>query len=535
MATARLNIDILREALGASAEEIVDRLWELGFEPELGEELEIDVTPDRPDLFSTYGVLRMLKGFFGVERKKLVTYPSDYQVVIQDVPVRPHAVFLVAKDVKIGEPELEDLIQLQEKIHTTYGRRRRKASIGFYRLDEIAFPVKYTARPPEEISFVPLDFSEEMNGLEILEKHPKGIEYGEIIKSAKRWPVLVDAEGKVLSLPPIINAEGIGRVTPGTKDVFVDVTGTCPRTVRKVLEIISMVLQEMGGKVFRVNLLPEGDEEPKSEYVQRRVRKAYVEQVMGIKMDTAKIAELLRAMDYKIINISDHEVVVGVPPYRADILHEIDIVDDVLRAYGINKLSPEFPRVPTIGKVSSKTRRMEALARLMVGYGFSEAYTFALTTRERQFEKMGIKGRAIELKDVKSGAEIVRVWLLPELLEALRLNKTEKKPIKLFEVSYIVLPDEWWENKPHLAALIYDSSANFTAIRRILDGVIRYLGINVEYRPVDHPSFLPGRAAEIVVDGKGIGVVGELHPRVIEAFDLELPVAAFELDLSKAI
>ncbi len=535
MATAKLNLELLERELDATSEEIVDRLWELGFEPELTDEgLEIDVTPDRPDLFSTYGVLRMLKGFFGKARKELQTYPSDYEVIVDNVPIRPEAVFLVAKGVKIGEEELEDIIQLQEKIHSTFGRKRRKASIGFYRLNEISFPVRYTALRPEEIRFTPLDFEEEMNALEILEKHPKGIEYGDIIRASKKFPALIDANGRFLSLPPIINAEGVGRVTPGTSDVFVDVTGTCSRTVRKVLEIISMVLQEMGGTVYRVRLQPSGEEQPLSRFEEWKLHKKTVEQVMGISLTPDEIAKYLELMDHKVVTTGETFKVL-VPPYRVDVLHEVDLADDVLRAHGINSLEPKLPRVFSVGGLLPETQLAEEISELLVGFGFVEVFTFALSTKERQFKKMRLSGRAVELEDVKSGVNVLRTLLLPELLETIRLNKTEKKPLNIFEVSYVVSPDEPFRNRLHVSAIIYHSKASFTEIRQVLDFLLKYLGLNFKYVEKEHPSFLPGRTAAVVVGKKEIGLVGEIHPEVLENFELDLPAAAFEVDISEVL
>src|SRR5262249_44040591 len=164
--------------------------------------------------------------------------------------VRPYIAGAIVKGVENSDNALKSWIGLQDRLDQTYGRKRKKASIGLYQADLVASPLKYTLSKPDETSFAPLGSDEKMTLAEIIEKHPKGIEYGPIISQFKEWPLLVDGDGKVLSLPPVINSNDLGRVTTDTRNVLVEVTGTSPEVVNDTLKIVVTALADRGGKIF---------------------------------------------------------------------------------------------------------------------------------------------------------------------------------------------------------------------------------------------------------------------------------------------
>ena len=510
MPTIQVNIKLLEKELNKPKEVIIDDLFELGLEFD-GEEdnyFYFEVGSDRPDLFTTYGVLRLLKSYYGLPKKELKIQKSNEKILVENPPeYRKYIVGFLCKNIPLDEEKLKELILFQEKLHQTIGRKRKKVAIGFYRADLIKFPVIYTSESPEKIKFIPLDFEEELNGYEILEKHPKGIEYGHLIKPP--FPHLKDSSGKTLSIPPIINSNDLGNVTPNDKNLFVDLTGNHLPTLLKVANVIATTLIEMGGEIFSMEIIhPEGNYEIDFNYFEVPFDLKECNEVLGLNLTENEAKELLKKMDYKISNK------VYAPPYRLDIISSVDVYEDVAKAYGFNKMIPELPEIFSIGKRFPKWRKIEFLRDLLVGLKFTEVMTFAMTDYGE-----------IELESTKCGAKSVRNYLLPEMLKFLSKNKEYPIPIKIFEIGDVIRN---LENKTHLCALIY--GGNFTEIRQVLDYILENLGIEPKYERATHEFFIEGRCAKCE-----IGLVGEVNPELLEKYNLEYPTAAFEIDLSKIL
>ena len=229
-----------------------------GFEGISGDELSLEVYPNRPDYLSEAGFARAMKSFIG-RRKGLTRYnvsKSDYTLTIDGSvsKVRPFTACAVVKGLKLDDTSIKSIIQFQEKLHSTYCRNRKKAAIGIYPLDRISWPIRYIARRSGDINFQPLDSGRSMSGKDILEKHPAGKTYAHLLEKADRYPIFVDSKDRILSMPPIINSEQTGKVTKSTKEVFIETSGFDLRVQEKLLNIIVSSFADMGGKIFAVNL-----------------------------------------------------------------------------------------------------------------------------------------------------------------------------------------------------------------------------------------------------------------------------------------
>jgi phenylalanyl-tRNA synthetase beta chain len=185
---------------------------------------------NRPELWSAEGLARELKGFLGVERgcKEYKSESTDLKVYVnlKLEKIRPFIACAVVKNVNLNDVIIKELMQFQEKIDASYGRNRKKTSIGLYNFDLLKFPLKYTLTKPHENAFVPLNFVQKFAPHEILKQHPKGQEYGNILKGLEEYPILIDNDGKVLSLPPVINSADLGKIDENTKNILIEVTGT---------------------------------------------------------------------------------------------------------------------------------------------------------------------------------------------------------------------------------------------------------------------------------------------------------------------
>ncbi len=520
-----------------SVAELEDLLFDMGFEIDKvdGDEIVIEVTPDRPDLLSTHGMAKAINHFLGEKPKEYETKKSGVKVIIDKGvdSVRPYTVCAVVKNLDIDENLLKEIIDFQEKLHEAFARKRKKAAIGIYPLEKISPPIYYKAEKPEDIKFIPLDSEVEMNGKEIIEKHPKGIEYKSLLEGKKKYPVFVDSKNEVLSMPPIINSARLGKVSCETKEIFIECSGDDLEILKKTLNMIATTLADAGGEVYSVNLdYPDRKiETPNLKAEEVKITPESANKILGLELDGEEIKILLGKMGYLIKD--EH---VFVPCYRTDILHEIDVVDDVARAYGVNNFKPIFPNVSTTGGLTKSTKIKNRLKELMVGFGFQEVFALALSSREEQFSKMGYEKDAIILDhQVEKSINMLRVSLLPELLKVLKCNQHYEFPQNVFEISDIVLPNEKSETKSediiYLSALISKPVAGYADISSIVDSLFSNIKMEYKFKKKEDPRFIKGRVAGIIVDGKEVGVIGEIYPGVLENFKLETPTVGFEIDI----
>lgn len=525
-----------------SIEQISQLLASMGMELEQidGDELKIDITPDRPDMVSAQGLVRALKAYRGDTIPTYKVHPSSYKVQVdQSVSrVRPKTVCAVVTGLTLDDDKLKQIIWVQEKLHDTFGRQRRKAAIGIYPMDAIVWPISYQADLLDNIQFVALGSDKSMNGKQILNEHPTGKAYGHLIKG-KKAAYFKDASGAILSMPPIINAESTGKVTLHTKDVFIECSGHDQQALHQTLVMICCMLADMGGTIHTVNVSYPNTTlvTPDMTGERRSLRISLINRLLGLDLDTQTCATLLTRMGYQVEQVTESDIVFTVAPYRVDIWHDVDVIDDILRGYGIENVDPIFPDVPGVGKQSDTSISASDVADVLVGLGFQEAVTLSLTNQQDQFNKMNIAildhmslGHAAE-----QSLSMIRVWLVPELIKCFMHNRNREFPQKLFEISDVVIPDTQCDvrcrNETRVVAGISGSQADFTAIRQVVDYLGRVLGVAVEYQPVEHGSFIPGRCASVHIDGKNIGMVGEIHPAVLEQWGLQMPLVCCELDL----
>jgi len=504
---------------------------------------------NRPDTWSAEGIARALRGLVGVE-KGLKKYPLAAKPVIDVhvdrrlLKIRPYIGCFVAFHPKLNDIVIRGLIHLQEKLDQTYGRRRRRSSIGFYNFDLISPPLSYTVCGPEAVKFVPLEGSEPLSLKQILETHPKGLEYGHIVKHHSKMPILLDAKGKVLSFPPIINSNDLGKVTADTKNILVEITGTSEETVLNSLNILATALGDRGSNlspaVIRYNYgsaktVKTPDLNPRRMQVDLEL----IQRIVGIDLKPSEIQSLLRRSRYEA-SMSRKTVKVQVPAYRLDVLHPVDIIEDIAIAYGLNRMQPRWPADLTVGGLSSLEEFADVIRELMIGFGFQEILTFIMTTPEDLYGRMNQeRAAAVEITNPKIATmTALRSWLLPSLMGFLANNRHVEYPQKLFEVGDCMIWDPKEQTRVRdvrkLACLTAHSKANFTEMKSYLQPFMANLGLDFKIEALSNPSFLEGRAGRIMVGSEDVGMIGEVHPQVIQNWNLEDPVSAMELDVSQA-
>ncbi|MHA1596563.1 MAG: phenylalanine--tRNA ligase subunit beta [Candidatus Asgardarchaeia archaeon] len=549
MPTINVSYKVLKELVGIdmSLDELRDKLMLIKCEVDNVEDdtLSIEVNSDRIDMLSVEGVARQLKGFLGLElgipKYDVVDRPITVFVENSVKRVRPYIKVAMVELKDMDEEILVQIMQLQEKLHKTWCRDRKKASIGVYDFDKIRSPITYKALKPDEIKFVPLEESEEMNGWEILEQNPKGRMYSHLLKDAEVFPILLDSRGTVLSMPPIINSEDT-KVTVDSKRLFIDVTGTSPKTVDYALNVMVSNIAERGAKICRLEVRYWDGKVEKTPNLSNRkmyVESEFIRKVSGLNLNDEEILQLLRKSRLDGSIVRDGEIEVIIPPYRCDFLHQVDVVEDILISYGYDKIPFELPETFTIGREHEIETLSSIVRDIMVGAGFQEVRNYVLTNKSFLFDRMLRKYR--DVVEVENPISVLysslRDMLVPGLLNFLSFNLHVPLPHKIFEVGDVILVREGLESKTeqhtHLAAAISDDSVSFEEIHSVLDRLMMQTVGNYELREGSYPFLIEGRCADVLIRGRKVGFIGEVNPQVILNFGINTPCAVFEVNLTE--
>jgi phenylalanyl-tRNA synthetase beta chain len=513
--------------------------------------IRLDLLAARPDLFDVGGLARALRGTLGIETglPRYETKSSSLEVYVDpsvrhETSYRPFISCAVMTLPPVDETSLIAIMKLQENLHWGVGRDRKLASIGVYDLATITGPITYRTMDPDKEPFVPLGMpGKKMTGRQILESHPKGMAYAELLAPLKRYPVLVDSKSQVLSMPPIINSEET-KLKQGTTRVFIDVTGISEAAVTKSLDTLVCSLCEIGGRAETVEISERGggkqttpDLKPRNTSVELTEAKRW----LGLPLNEHTLVNSLRKMRFDVQGAgpaSDGGFLVSYPPYRTDIRHPVDLLEDVAIGYGYGNIEPRLVRSMTVGTPRPEETLSEQVRQVLIGLGYSEIMSLPLTTEEHQFERLRMPTPAQypEVANPKLKAyNVVRTHLLSGLFEALRENRRRPMPQRLFEIDNVVELDPAAETgaaeQRRVALVEIGRESGYATARSVIDALLRELGWQPEYKASEHPTFVPGRAATFSVDGKPAGILGEVHPEVLTNFGLTYPVALAEVTL----
>jgi phenylalanyl-tRNA synthetase beta chain len=511
----------------------------VGWEGTKKDEFSVEVNPNRPDMLSVEGLARAFSSFMNI-KTGLKTYKAEKSIYMVKVdsatkPIRPYIVSAVVTGIEMTDEFIKSLMQIQEKLHVTHCRKRRKAAIGVHDLDKVKFPVVYTAKDPS-YKFIPLGEQKEMTLDNILKHTPKGKDYGWVLKGMDKYPILIDSDNKVMAMPPIINSIHT-MVEEKTKNLFIDITGTDEKTINEVLNVVVTSLAERGGRIQVVKVrYPDREiETPKLEMKMMNLEPTYVNKLLGLKLTNYEMIEYLQNMGFDAVEVGKTLQVV-IPCYRTDIMHAIDLVEDIAIAYGYDRFKPEIPNISTIGEENSLEAFSNRLKSFLIGYGLQEVITFMLTNKENLYKKMLMEEKdVIETANPKTEEySIVRNWLLPSLMEVLWRNRHREYPQNIFEVGDVIelssSSETGSKTMRRLGIVLCHSKANFSEIKSMVESILSNLGIK-DYKIEEStlPCFIPGRAAKIVINEKNLGRFGEIHPEVISNWELEMPAVACEI------
>ncbi|HEY5631400.1 MAG TPA: phenylalanine--tRNA ligase subunit beta [Nitrososphaeraceae archaeon] len=549
MPIVNLSINRLKKFLpDIDLDKILELLPFIGLDIESvnSEILRIEYNPNRPDFGSDYGIVRALRGLLEIEvgapKFEYIREGKYYVVNIDESikSVRPFVAAIVAKNGKLDDETIKQLIGMQEDLHNGIGRSREKASIGIHNLDNIKFPVTYKT-VDEDFSFVPLDLLSSQTIKAILRTSNQGKEYGYILeKKSKNYPILVDSQNNVLSFPPIINSDAT-KINKYSKSLFVEVTGTNQKSIEDILAVLAITLYDAGFEIQNVSICNFDGRHytAKMDPSDINIAPHYINTMLGLDLGINLIVKYLHKSRLNAKEIDKDTIKCTIPRYRTDIFNSVDIVEEVAIGYGIYNLKPTIPSSNLAGEKSSLSRYVDVIRQTMVGLQMLEVTNSSLVSNKVQYGLSGMKSPAkiLQVDGTKSEEhQILRDTLLPSLLKTLSHNVHEEYPQKLFEIGktfhWSDTISECWK----IGAIIAHKKAEYTEIKSVMQALLKMaFGKNADTTVDTNPIFIAGRCANIVVDEERIGILGEVTPLAIDSFKVRVPVAAFELNLSQLL
>ncbi len=515
---------------------------------------------NRPDLWSSVGLLRLLKQVQGAPKKtydffstKDKQIDTKYSVVVDKAlhHVRPYIASFVAKGLKIDQEVLDQLIQMQEKLGENYGQKRRGLAIGLYRLGGISFPVQYRAVDPKKTSFFPLGGEKTMNLVEILQEHPTGKKYAGLLEGLEQFPYLCDSQGETLSFPPVINSDSVGKVEIGDEELFVECTGADQEIVLLGASILATSFSDFGFTISPVSIeypydTPQGRKTVTPFYFQEHidVSLAYLKKMTGKQISTEEVLEALEMFDIACTPSKDKDILRVHPPiYRNDFLHQADVVEEVIIAKGLSFFAPEIPQDFTVGRLLPGEMYARRLRDIFVGLGYQEMVFNYLGSREDFIEMCypeeewaDIESRMLEIVNpISANYALVRMNPLGSFLRVEATSSRAVYPHMQFEIGKRAFRDDSHPEKTRtetiVGGLVCDGDADFNTIHRHMAAVLYYFSISYRLESSNDSRFLPGRAADVFVEGQHIGVYGELHPMILERWKIGQPCAYTEFTI----
>jgi phenylalanyl-tRNA synthetase beta chain len=544
-----ISISLLNKFFpGKDLNELIDSLPYIGLDIEGidNETIRVEYNPNRPDFASGYGIVRALKGILEIETgiPKFQFFKNNiYKINVESLvkQTRPVIVALVAKKNDVHDNEaIKQLISIQEDLHNGLGRRRKKASIGIHDLDTIKFPITYKT-VSDDFSFVPLGGISSNTIKQILNESDSGRKYGHILEKSNRYPIIVDEDNNVLSFPPIINGN-VTKVTPETNNLFIEITANNQKTADDILAILAITFHDTGFEIHNVSINNSGMIQftPKMDTLSIDVDVSYINSLLGLELTKKEIVLSLKKSRLDAHATDTDIITCIVPRYRTDILHAIDIVEEVAIGYGVYNLKPTMSSWNSVGQKNSLSIYFDIVRRTLSGLNMLEVVNFSLVNKESQYDLMGLKtpDNVLSVDATKSkDHEVLRESMIPSLLQSLSHNVHWQYPQKLFEIGKVFHRDNTIKESWCLAAVIAHNNADFTEIKSIMQTFLKVaFDKDVFTQENANSFFIEGRSASVILDKRSnIGMIGEITPLAIENFKIRVPVSAFELNLSQLL
>ncbi len=498
--------------------------------------LDIEIFPDRPDLLSPETLFHGMMPFLhdSPPSPRLAVKPGtiSMRVAPELSDIRPVILGAVVRGLELDEDIIKRLMDHQEKLHFALGRGRKRASIGVHDLSTLEPPFRVEAVERSH-SFIPLAMDEEMTIDEILEKHPKGVDYAHLLDGMDKVPIIFDSNDAVLSFPPIINGDHT-TVTEKTRDIFIDVTGLDLRACEASLMLICLQLSVLGGQVesVRVTTCEGKDWSINGTPIEHKVERVLVEGILGNSFSDDEIEEAIRRMGGQYKGDMSGVLSILMPRWRFDILHPIDLVEEVAIGHGYDDLAYDVPKAPLTAIPRQGGHLRRRIREALQGLGLIQIQSLTLSNDSDQFTSMRWKkdGAITRMTNpITTEHTILRQNILPGLLRLLAANRHHDLPQGVYELGTVVIDHT---NRDRFAFLVAEKSGGFASLRGRIQALMRDLGCqDWTLEVLEGGPWLEGRSASIIVNGITVGECGELDPHVSESFDLNVPMSGAQIDV----
>jgi len=543
MPVIELSYSRLQKLIGkVSKKQISDSLPFLGLDIESEDKdlVRIEYSPNRPDYSTDYGIALGLQGLLGIKTgsvKLTIKKSKNYSISVKSTvsKIRPFMTGIIAKNGKIDDKTIKQLMTMQEDLHFGIGRKRKKSSIGIHDLDTISFPLVYTTTSKNH-KFIPLNSEKELSISEIIADTETGKDYGHLLGQSSQVPVIFDANQKTVSFPPIINA-AVTTVTTKTKNLFVEVTGINKADAEDMLSVVATILQSAGFTLENIQISGAKNSSPKLQEKKMIVDSSLINQTLGLNLNTSKIITSLKKSRLNAMS-KGKNIICTIPAYRFDIFGPMDLVEEVALGYGIQNFEPTMTPSQTIGQINPISIELKSLNQIMIGLGFLEALNSSLSSKRVLYNMINRNSEnIISVLDSKSQEHnILRDSILPGLIENLSRNIHESYPQKMFETGSIFNLHDPISEKINLSVISAHKNANFTEIKSVLQTVLKIgFGIQIETKTAVNSSFKDGHCANIIFNKNMIGIIGEIDSTIIDNYKIRVPVVGFEISLSDSI
>ena len=498
--------------------------------------LDIEIFPDRPDLLSPETLFHGMMPFLhdSPPSPRLAVKPGtiSMRVAPELSDIRPVILGAVVRGLELDEDIIKRLMDHQEKLHFALGRGRKRASIGVHDLSTLEPPFRVEAVERSH-SFIPLAMDDEMTIDEILEKHPKGVDYAHLLDGMDKVPIIFDSNDAVLSFPPIINGDHT-TVTEKTRDIFIDVTGLDLRACEASLMLICLQLSVLGGQVesVRVTTCEGKDWSINGTPIEHKVERVLVEGILGNSFSDDEIEEAIRRMGGQYKGDMSGVLSILMPRWRFDILHPIDLVEEVAIGHGYDDLAYDVPKAPLTAIPRQDGHLRRRIREALQGLGLIQIQSLTLSNDSDQFTSMRWKkdGAITRMTNpITTEHTILRQNILPGLLRLLAANRHHDLPQGVYELGTVVIDHT---NRDRFAFLVAEKSGGFASLRGRIQALMRDLGCqDWTLEVLEGGPWLEGRSASIIVNGITVGECGELDPHVSESFDLNVPMSGAQIDV----
>ncbi|BBL45500.1 phenylalanine--tRNA ligase beta subunit [Nanobdella aerobiophila] len=492
---------------------------------------------NRPDLYTYTGIARELKGILDIEKgiPNIKINDSDYQIIVdRDLKdIRPYIVAAIVKNVNLNDDRLKDLIQLQEKISQSYGRNRQKIAIGTHNFDLINFPIYYKLAD-ENIKFIPLGYDKELSLKEIINNTEVGKKYGYIINN--KYPILIDNNNNIISMPPIINSNKIGKLDNNTRNIFIDISGTDLEKMIIALNIILLTLYEWGGEIYSVKIKYDNKEiiSPQIKIIEKEFDYNKIKKHLGLDLKDEEIINYLLKKRIES-SINNDRLKIRYLNYRDDLLSEYDIIEEILISYGYNNLKPKKLSIYTKGELNKNRKFQNLIRKLMVSMNCIEIYTPILSSYDINNILKEDKDILEIINPVSNNYNSIRLSLLTSFLQLLQESKEIKFPAKIFEVGKIAYLKDRLYQEDSLLYIYSNYKVSINDSKSVLERLFNELNIKFDMNISNYKFLIEGRQGNILVNNEIIGWIGDINPEVLDNIDIKYPLSGFEINLSKLI